>query len=55
MDMFLLVLLVLGVIYAPRYTIVAAGYLVQKFKFGNSFKEVYNHHKEQDARERKTK
>ncbi len=50
-----LIILILAVIYLPRYLIVGAGYLVQKFQFGHSFKEVYAWHKEQDALERKNK
>ncbi len=37
-------------IYGPLWAIKGVGYLIQKFQFGNSFKEVYNYHKEQDRR-----
>ena len=43
--------LILLIAYGPLSIIKAAGYLVQKFKFGNSFKEVYAYHKEQDKKE----
>lgn len=49
-----LVALILAAIFGPKLLIVAAGYLIQKFKFGVSFKELYNYHKEQDALERKS-
>ena len=45
------VLYIIGVIllmvFGPALGISAAGYLIQKFKFGNSFKEVYAWKKEQ--------
>ncbi len=47
--------LLVAIVYLPRYLVVGAGYLVQKFKFGHSFKEVRAWHKEQDALERKNK
>ena len=49
----ILVALILLAAYGPISMIKAAGYLVQKYKFGNSFKEVRAYHKEQDALERK--
>jgi len=50
-----IILMVLIAIFGPRYLIVGAGYLVQKYRFGVPFKEVYAYHKEQDALERKSK
>ena len=52
MTLFILVLLA---IFGPYYLVVGAGYLVQKFQFGNSFKKVYAWHKEQDALEKENK
>lgn len=46
---------VLAIIFGPHLLITAAGYLVQKYQFGYSFKEVYNYNKEQDALESKLK
>ena len=43
---------ILLIIYGPYLMIKAAGYLVQKYKFGIPFKEVYAYHKEQDGLER---
>ena len=54
-EMVWIVLGVLVIIFGPTLLIRAAGYLVQKYRFGYSFKEVYKYHKEQDALERKTK
>jgi hypothetical protein len=45
--------LILMVIYGPLYLMKAAGYLIQKFKFGVPFKELYKYHKEQDRLEAK--
>ena len=50
MTLFILILLA---IFGPRYIIIGAGYLIQKYRFGVPFKEVYAYHKEQDALERK--
>jgi hypothetical protein len=44
---------ILGIIFGPHLLLTAAGYLIQKFKFGYTFREVYEYHKEQDALERK--
>jgi hypothetical protein len=52
MNALLIIVAILLFIYGPLGAVKAAGYLVQKYKFGNSFKEVYAHHKEQDALER---
>jgi hypothetical protein len=38
------------ILLGPRPWIIGAGYLIQKFKFGNSFRETYEYHKEQDNR-----
>jgi hypothetical protein len=46
---------ILAVIFGPGLLIRAAGYLVQKYQFGNSFRETYAYHKEQDALERESK
>ena len=45
----------LACIFGPHYLIIGAGYLIQKFKFGVPFKEVYAYHKEQDRLERESK
>ncbi len=39
---------ILLLIYGPLWGIKAAGYLIQKYKFGISFKELHEYHKEQD-------
>ena len=49
------IFLILAAIFGPHLIIVGAGYLVQKYKFGVPFKELYAYHKEQDALERKRK
>lgn len=49
------IILLLAVIFLPQLLITAAGYLVQKYKFGVSFKELYNYNKEQDALEKNLK
>ena len=46
---------ILLIAYGPLLMITAAGYLVQKFKFGVPFKEVYAYHKEQNELERQHK
>jgi hypothetical protein len=51
--MWWIILGVLGIIVGPGLLLRGAGYLVQKFKFGYTFREVYEYHKEQDALERK--
>ncbi len=51
MTFLIIVALILLVVYCPYLGIRAAGYLVQKFKFGVPFKEVYAYHKEQDRLE----
>ena len=53
-EMGWIILMILVAIYGPHYMIVAAGYLVQRFKFGVPFRETYNYHKEQDELERRT-
>ena len=45
-----ILVLILGVIYGPLLLLKGMGYLVQKFKFGNSFREVYEYNKEQDRK-----
>ena len=52
MNVFIILVLILGVIYGPLMMLKGIGYLVQKFKFGVSFKELYEYHKKQDRRER---
>jgi hypothetical protein len=42
---------ILLVAYGPLGMIKGAGYLVQKYKFGIPFKELYAQHKEQDNKE----
>ena len=49
------ILLILAAIFGPRLMIVGAGYLVQKYRFGIPFKEVYAYHKKMDALERESK
>jgi hypothetical protein len=44
---------ILSVIFGPGLLLRGVGYLIQKFKFGYTFREVYEYHKEQDALERK--
>jgi hypothetical protein len=45
----------LAVVFGSYPLLIAAGYLVQKYQFGNSFRDTYEYHKEQDALERETK
>jgi hypothetical protein len=47
--MWWIILGVLGVIFGPGLLLRGAGYLVQVYKFGYTFREVYEYHKEQDA------
>ncbi len=51
MDFVIIAALMLLVIYSPLWAIRGMGYLIQKFKFGYSFKEVHEYHKEQDRLE----
>jgi hypothetical protein len=46
-----IVAIVLTVLFGPGLVIKAMGYLIQRFKFGVSFKELYAYHKEQDKLE----
>ncbi len=55
MTVLIIVALILLVVYGPYLGIKAAGYLVQKFKFGVPFKELYAYHKEQDRLEAKAR
>jgi hypothetical protein len=55
MTTLLIIVAILLFIYGPLWGVKAAGYLVQKYKFGNSFKEVYEYHKECDKREREAR
>jgi hypothetical protein len=48
----LMAVLGLFALCAPVLVLGVMGYLVQKFKFGNSFKETHAYHKEQDELER---
>lgn len=47
-----ILVLILGVIYGPLMLLKGMGYLVQKFKFGVSFRELHEYHKKQDKLER---
>ena len=53
MTWLIIIALILACIWAPRYLIVGAGYLIQKYKFGVPVKEEYAYHKKMDALERK--
>ena len=46
-------LIILTVLLGPGLVILAAGYLIQRYKFGVPFRETYNYHKEQNELERK--
>ena len=50
--MWWIILGILAIVFGPHLLLTAAGYLIQKYKFGHSFREVYEYHKEQDALER---
>ena len=52
MNVFIILVLILGVIYGPLMLMKGMGYLVQKFKFGVPFRELYKYPKEQDRREK---
>ena len=51
----ILIVLILLAAYGPISMVKAAGYLVQRFKFGVPFKELHAYHKEQARLERKEK
>lgn len=45
------ILMILAIIFGPRFMIIGAGYLVQKYRFGVPFKETWAYHREQDQLE----